>query len=68
MVDFQWSPSLINEAAMLSLPPVRLQRRRLAVEGGRLSEGCSLAVTAALLIMHWSNKAAGMYAKAGNYC
>lgn len=66
-VEFQWSPGLIKEAAMLLLPPVSLQQRWFGVEGGRLSEGCSLAVSAALLTMQWSNNAARTYARAGNY-
>lgn len=34
---------------MLLLPPVRAQQRRFGVEGGGLSDGCSAAVSAALL-------------------
>lgn len=68
IVEFLWSPGLIKEAAMLLLPPVSLQQQRwFGVEGGRLSEGCSLAVSTALLTMQWSNKAARTYARAGNY-
>lgn len=56
-------PSLIKAAAMLLLPPVRAQQCWVVAEGGRLSEGCSLAVTAGLLTTRWSNKAARIFAE-----
>lgn len=42
---------LIKVGAVLLLLPVGAQQRRFVVEGGSLSGGCSLAVSAALLTM-----------------